>query len=803
MSLRSLNEVRNKDCTDCGLCKTADFVCLTGFGRVPAKVMIVGEAPGQREDDSGVPFVGRSGKLLEAILEKNGLSRDEIYITNIVHCRPPDNRTPTMDEIRTCRKYFVDEVNIIRPDIIIALGSTALKGIFDTNLMSIGRERGKLLKWGRMKVIPTYHPAYALRNPEAAKWIFGDIKTGLIEARRTSEEQFNPKELDYNLVPPSMNNPYVQYLLKAPIVSLDIETTGLDMFNSELEIRTVAMSTKPEEGFCFKWEPKAIPILNAILANKELVINHTIKFDIKWLAVRGVTFKAPIWDVHVALHLLDENYQENDLKHLVRVSFPQFGAFLDKSQEEALGMQKKGIEVPLEKWVTYNCGDTDGAFRLYLKFLPLLEAEGLSRLMKQEMKVLRVLCHMELFGIKIDKARYYQVKKAYEELVAQKQLEVKRVLGDINLNSAQQLRDKLYKELRFSVVKVTAGKVPSVDEESLIQLKSQCKTKIQKEAIDKLLEYRGCEKIYSTYIDGLVKKGHLKSDGKLHCNFKMFTVTGRLSCTDPNLQNIKRNEDEDMNQQTGKMNVKLMFVSSFKDGVLIQGDYSQAELRLLAHVANDQALIEAFRQGRDIHTEVATKVFKVKYENVTEAQRKYTKQVNFGIVYVIGALGLSVKIGCSEQKAKRLIEDWFREFPDVAKWMSKMKLKVLSDGYVTNIFGRKRRFFLANEYDGKAREAQRQGVNAPIQGGAGDLTKYVMMKTHYALRNAGLQSRVIVNVHDAVMIDCPREEVEDAARILHDIAVNPPIEFRVPLKMDIKVGPSWAELKKYELTKEK
>lgn len=798
-SQRSLTEVRDPKCTKCGLCETAQFVCLTGYGQVPSKIFIVGEAPGQREDDSGIPFVGKAGRLLDAILLQAGLSRDKAYISNAVHCRPPDNRKPTLDEIRSCRPYLTKEIAIIKPSIIITLGDTAIKGMFNSNTISISKARGQVLtleEFPNVKIIATYHPAYALRRPEAAKWIFADIKNGLsLIENETPDEKLNYVEITKDTI----NSAY-EDLMKTGEIVVDVETNGLDMFDPKLELLMIGFCNREGKAYIVMHDDHFSRIFTQkIFDNAKLIIGHNIKFDLKWLFSRGFTYKGPIFDTMIALHLLDENYPEHGLKHLARTELGTFGQQLIAYEQKIKEHWKNKTEPTPDEWIQYNGGDVDATFRLFKKFSWGLEKDGLKDLMVQEMKVLKVLVYMEMFGLKVCPDKHKELKKVYEKLILTKEAEVKRVLGDINLNSPGQLGNKLYDDLGFIPVKETPGGTRSVDEASLLELQKSCRNKVQKRAIESLMEFRGCQKIYSVYVDGLVTKGHIKADGKIHCNYKMLTVTGRLSCSDPNLQNIKRNEDEDMNNQTGKMNVKLMFVSSFPNGRLISGDYSQAELRILAHAAKDTNLIKAFESERDIHTEVATKVFNKKYDQITEAERKYTKQVNFGIVYAIGAQGLSRKLESSEPVAARLIKDWFRQFPDVKKWMDKMKLQVETEGSVTNIFGRKRRFFAVNPTSSEGREAMRQGVNAPIQGAAGDLTKWSMMRTHHALRKAGLKARVVVNVHDQIIIDSPESEVNAAAKILHETATHPPIQLLVPMKMDIKVGSNWGELTKYQL----
>ena len=620
------------------------------------------------------------------------------------------------------------------------------------------------------------------------KLIYQDLKDGLAAAKRGQFPLQKGPQRDYIGIFSKLdqNHRVIPELREAKVIVVDVETTGLDMYDPKEELLYIGLTNKAGRGVVFKNTLENRDLVADILKGKELVIGHHIKFDFKWLYRYGIVIKSRLFDTMTALHLLDENYPDKSLKHLVRTNFPELGTRLDKAEKKILMHRVKEEESSQEEWLEYNSGDVDGTFRLYENFSKALEEQGLMNLMKFEMRNLKVLAYMEINGFQIDRKAYDDLKLKYEEDIKLCELSLKRFFGDINLNSTKQLGEKLYGDMGLPITFRSPGGSPSCNEAALQLL---AKEKSHKEAIDKLLNYRSLEKLYSVYILGLTKNGLIKSDGKVHCNYKITgTVTGRLSCTDPNLQNIPRDGD-----------IKSMFCSSFKGGVLIQGDYSQAELRLLAHYSNSRSLIRAFESGRDIHTEVATRVFRKDYNDITEKERKFTKQVNFGIIYLISDSGLAEKIGCSEREAGTLKINWFKEFPETLEWIKKMKKLVVDQGYTENLFGRRRRFFGTDPSTSEGRENQRQGVNAPIQGGAGDLTKWVGTEVHYKLKKLGLRGMVISNVHDAVIIDSPREEVEEIAKTLKKTAMNPPIKLRVPMIMEIKIGKNWKELKETKI----
>jgi len=577
----------------------------------------------------------------------------------------------------------------------------------------------------------------------------------------------------------------------------DLETEGLDCFDNSKTIKFVGFTHKPDLGYVFPYHERYFKNISEILNSCEMLINQDIKFDLKWLLRHELikSIKPKIFCTHVAEHLLDENQWQNTLDALTRKYNPELGKYLTK-QKDLFKKSKYGEGWNLTQWTNYNGGDVDAAFHVFSAQKRLLEKEGLLDLMDFEMKNLKVLCYMEMNGFKIDDQVRRELRTKYEKELKESEKILFKHFGDMNFNSPKQLSEKLYGEYKFPIIKRNAPTkkdpdkpgAPSCDEDTLLKLGRMKLNKVHKQPLLDLLKYRYTSKMYSTYVAGLTDNYIMKSDGKVHCNYKMFTVTGRMSCEGPNLQNIPRNGD-----------IKRLFISSYTNGVLVQGDYSQAELRLLAHHSGDKSLIGAFKSGRDIHQEVAAKVFNIAYEKVTEEQRKFAKQVNFGIVYMIGPLGLSDKLDCSEERARELINDWFREFKRVKRYIDDQKENTIENGFVTNLFGRKRRLPGANYNTGPGRGKLRQGVNSPIQGGAGDLTKWVGTRAHYALKKLKLNGKVVCNVHDSVIIDCKKEDALKIGKMLKSIAENPPIELRVPMKMDIKIGERWSDLKEVSL----
>lgn len=779
------DKLRNPKCKECELHKTAQSPCLIGDGPWPCELMFIGEAPGFREDDVNKPFAGKAGQVLDAVLGQLGINRTEVYITNVVHCRPPDNRKPSMDEIRACRHYLKEEIKHVNPKTIVVLGDTALKGLFNSNLLSIGKERGKILDYKGRRVVVTYHPAAALRNPYFGNLLGGDLARGL------SGKKVEKEDNNYRLVDSENRKWVMDYLNRKPYLGIDVETTGLDMFDQDKKL--VSINTSIEPGISYVWKAEDIDYIKKIIENKELLINHNIKFDLKWLHRYGIKVRCRIFDTMVAKHILDENYPDKELKHLARLELGMH----DLSEAEKIMIQHRKNET-MPSWkelVRYGGGDSDAVIRLFLKYSKELIKQNLDELMRAEMRVLKSLTNMEIVGVKIDKQAHKELSSEYRELIHTKERKMRRIVGeDINFNSPQQLAKLLYKKLKLPVLKYTDDKkkrdnpekekTPSCDEDTLTKLSSLRDIDSDtRKLLKQLLGYKRAEKLYSTYLDGL----DIKSDGKIHGHFNICgTKTGRLSSSEPNLQNIPRDGD-----------IKRMFVSQWPKGYIIQLDYSQMELRILAHYSNDKKLIQAFKEGRDIHKETTSKCLHKPYDEVTEDERKIIgKRVNFGIVYMIGAKGLSERIECSEKTAQKFIDNWFKEFSMVRFWMQQRRQDIIDTGKSVSFNGRIRRLHGVDPTTAKGREAVRQGVNSPVQGGAGDITKYNMARVDRRLRKLGMKSRVTINVHDAIIVDSPdKEEVRECIKVMNELCIEPPIPLRVPLAFEIKVGKNWNELK--------
>ena len=412
-----------------------------------------------------------------------------------------------------------------------------------------------------------------------------------------------------------------------------------------------------------------------------------------------------------------------------------------------------------------------------------IEADGMTALLREvEMPLSFVLFRMEKAGFSVDTAFLRELGKKYAAEIDRRRSEVIAAAGGeaFNLNSPQQLGDVLFEKMKLPHGKKTS-KGYSTSAEVLEGLRFDAP-----EIIEPLLRYRQLAKLNGTYVEGLLPL--VDRNGRVHSTFdQTATATGRLSSSEPNLQNIPVRTEE------GK-EIRQAFLP--KEGwILLDADYSQIELRLMAHFSGDEALLEAFRNGEDIHTRTASEIFDVPKEWVTPELRSRAKAVNFGLIYGISGFGLSRNTGVSRREAAEFIEKYFRKYPGVKRFMDEFAAEGIRNGYARTLLGRRRYLPELQSPKAPVREfGKRAAMNTPVQGTAADIIKLAMVRVDRALREAGLQSRLILQVHDELLLECPPEEAEQASALLKE-AMEGAMELKVPLVAEVHQGANWAEAK--------
>jgi len=412
--------------------------------------------------------------------------------------------------------------------------------------------------------------------------------------------------------------------------------------------------------------------------------------------------------------------------------------------------------------------------------LALLEMEKLFYAV--EMPLVSVLAEMEMAGVAVDTKRLSLIAEELGERIRELSAEIYRLAGEeFNINSTRQLSQILFEKLRLPVIKRTKTGY-STDVEVLEELAGL------HPVIGKILEHRQLTKLKTTYADGLAALVNPLT-GRLHTTFhQTVTATGRLSSSEPNLQNIPIRLEE------GRK-IRQVFVPCQKTNLILTADYSQIELRILAHVTEDPSLIESFTRGEDIHTRTAAEIFGVPAEAVTREMRTKAKAVNFGIVYGLSDYGLARDIGVSRQEAKQYIENYFLRYREVRKYIEKIKAEAREKGYVTTILNRRR--YLPDLFSPNRTLrsfGERAAVNTPIQGSAADIIKLAMIRAHNEIKKCGLETKMILQVHDELIFDVPAKELKEAALLVKNCMENA-VSLKVPLVVEVKAGPNWYETK--------
>ena len=413
-----------------------------------------------------------------------------------------------------------------------------------------------------------------------------------------------------------------------------------------------------------------------------------------------------------------------------------------------------------------------------------LEKAGLDKLYSEmEEPLMRVLAKMERDGVKVDLAQIEDFADSLRRETAALEAEIRELADEpsLNISSPKQVGDVLFDKLKLDPKAKKSGRGSyTTDEATLTAI-------IDKHpVVGKILEYRAVKKLLSTYIEPF--PSYVSNvDGRVHTTFNQaLTATGRLSSSAPNLQNIP------VRTERGR-EIRKAFVPGTADGVIVSADYSQIELRIMAHLSQDKHLVEAFRNGIDIHSATAEKIFGVAHEEVTPDQRRVAKTANFGIMYGISSFGLAQRLGISRTEAKKLIDDYFAAFPAIRAFIDDTIAAARENGYVETLFGRRRYLPDINSKNATVRAlAERNAVNAPIQGTAADIIKMAMINVDRKLTEASLKSKMVLQIHDELLFDVPEEETRTLMKVVKDCMENV-MELSVPLTVECNYGKNWLE----------
>ena len=576
-------------------------------------------------------------------------------------------------------------------------------------------------------------------------------------------------------------------LLKQKEVCFDTETDNIE----SLEANMVGMSFsyQAKEGFYVavpqdRAEAQAIvDQFRPFFENKNIEkIGHNLKYDLQVLENYGVNIATPLFDTMIAHYLIQpESKQGMDFLSEYYLGYKPI------SIETLLGKKGKNQgnmrDLKPEEIVDYASEDADITFQLYQIFKPQIQKEHLKDLFyEMEMPLLPILSKMEREGIAIDVPHLKQLSEKLEEEAKKLEAEIKQTAGtEFNLDSPKQLGEVLFEYMKISSkAKKTKTGQYQTSEDALEQYRND------HPIISMILEYRQCRKLKSTYVDPLPNL-ILEFDGRVHTSYmQTITATGRLSSNNPNLQNIP------IRTEKGK-EIRKAFISRNEDFVLMAADYSQIELRIIAALAEDKNMIQAFRDGKDIHAATAANVYKVPIEEVTRDQRSAAKAVNFGIIYGQSAFGLSQNLGISRTEAKNIIDAYFAQFSSIKSYMDKVINDAREHGYVETI--KKRRRYLADINSANAivrGYAERNAINAPIQGSAADIIKLAMIAVDKAMTEAKVKSKLLLQVHDELVFDVHKSEIGLMKKLVTE-AMEHAVQLSVPMQVEAKTAHNWLD----------
>jgi DNA polymerase-1 len=635
---------------------------------------------------------------------------------------------------------------------------------------------------------------FDMEDLRSSGWDTGRLRAlfldlGFISLLNRLEGTEKEEKVEYQIVDtPRTLASMIEGLTGSHAFAIDTETTSMNPMQADLV--GISLSCKPGEAYY-------IPVghvsgcnlsleivreqLRPLLENESVLkIGQNIKYDLIVLERAHISLSNPIFDTMIASYLLEPSRRQHNLDSLVQ----QYCNHRMIPIRELIGKGKKQIpfsRVEIEKGANYSCEDADYTFRLKELLAPKLADAGLRRLYEDvEIPLVRVLMHMETAGVAIDSGLLQDMSVEMEVMLANFEEEIHRIAGEeFNINSPKQLSEILFDKLNLPAPKKT--KTGFSTDISVLEYLATLH-----ELPAKILNYRQIAKLKSTYVDALPRMVN-RDTGRIHTSFNQtVTSTGRLSSSDPNLQNIP------IRSEIGR-EIRRAFIPGMKGWILLSADYSQIELRILAHLSKDRNLLRAFEEDIDIHRQTASLIFDIPPDRVDHDARARAKVVNFGVIYGMGAWGLSQSLQIPQNRAEEFITSYFDKYPGVKSYQEHLIEECREHGYVTTLLSRKRFLPEIDSSNAQVRKfAERVAINTPIQGSAADLIKISMIRIYERMMKEQLKSRMILQVHDELVFEVPGEEV-DAMKSLVREEMETGLTLDIPLKVSLGTGDNWLE----------
>lgn len=625
--------------------------------------------------------------------------------------------------------------------------------------------------------------------------LFGDTNETQTKEEPKNEPEYKVAENDINNTPHRYilcNNKdsitaLIQQLEKQKAFSFDTETTGIDA--NEAELVGLSFAFVAHEAYYVPVPDERAEALKTIEAFREVLenekiekIGQNIKYDMLIMKWYGINIKGPIFDTMIAHYVV-----EPEMRHKLDYLAESYLSYKMVPIEALIGKGVKQLsmrDIEVERVSDYAAEDADITFQMKAQLIPLMENINVAKVYNEiEVPLISVLRDMEYEGVRIDKQLLHDYSGVLENKIRDKETEIYQQAGSrFNISSPKQVGEILFDRMKIPYRwKKTASGQYSTDEEKLVELAYEF------DFVNTILEHRKLSKLKSTYVDALPNMVNSKT-GRIHSSFNQArAATGRLSSENPNLQNIP------IKDEAGRY-IRKAFIPRDDKHVLISADYSQIELRLIADMANEEAMLEAFYAEQDIHTATAAKVYGVPIAEVTADQRRNAKTVNFSIIYGAGATNLSQQLKIKRNDAKELIEQYFRQYKDLKAYMDNTVEFARKNGYVMTLLGRRRYLRDIDSRNSLARSnAERMAINSPIQGTAADMIKIAMINIHQALADDKLESKMILQVHDELVFDVPIAEVEKVSSIIRDKMIHAIPSLRVPIEVGVGKGINWLE----------
>lgn len=790
----------------CGECPLRAEPVVLGRGPESARIALIGEAPGANELIEGKPFIGMSGQLLSKMLTRLKVDESSVWISNAVLCKCVDatgqNRPPTPTEIDCCKPRLLAELRAHSVRRVVTLGASPLN-VFAPSKIGVTKRRGRVLQAEGFEIMPTFHPAYILRDHNRFPELYKDLKTALTVAKieTTPLPQFKTTVAKDKLHAERIINLLRQS--KQSELVCDLETTGFNFVTDK--IICVILAVALDDIYILP-----IEFVNAFqlfhLLDEKIVVNHNIKFDLKFLRkfLGALPPELRVRDTMLAHYALDERRGIHGLKEICAEAYhaPDWDAPIDAAIKDKALVKKCKAEGrkpnygDLPRDMLYDYAGYDGHYTLRLWADLQQQIEAASRLSwlfhELIMPVLLVMMDMEYVGVRIDVPHCAAVQRDWNAQLKQLEKRLNNIAGkEFNPRSTQQLQKILYDDMKLPVMLNKDTMRPTTAKAALDRLSETHPSKF----IEVLLKHRKITKLLGTYIDGLLEHGAI--DGRTHTTFNLDgTITGRASSEDMNLYNVPRAGNE-----YGKQ-VKESYIAD-EGMLLVQGDLKGAEVCTAAWYSHDETLIKLLAAGTDVHGAVAAVAFGKPY---TKEQRQIAKTSVFAQLYgqLVASLaqrlhhemielGLAANHREVESIAERVVDAIHKMFPTLAVWQQATIKTAFKKGGLETVFGRRRRYPLVSPQIKK--DLRNQALNYLIQSTASDLVMLSLIEIAPQIKAAG--GHVLLSVYDSIIVQVPDKKALWAGRLIRDVMIEVPRRMlgdSVPFACEVSIGKRWGSL---------